>query len=401
MQPERRQGAPRKDPHGPRVARAPPAHLHLGAQLQTRGRRERGSPPGGQADAAQRAGLERRVPVTGRQLGAPLVDHRPAHRGGAALGTEVGGQQVYPHGPVRSHAPALEARGPVAAGVPPAPPIERAQHDQIVVEGAEVLRIELEDAVVVPHAGRADGGVALTGDDVPRGAGTRPRRLDGGLAVQQRLAPAHLRQLLLALPQARLAHAPDEMDGVVLPARALRVEDRVFAHPPRLAAEVLERPALVAERVGVRVLSEEEGLRLAPAWIEVVQQGLELGQLGVEVVIAELGELVEQAPVGFARAAVVAHERVAHQLLDVPEERLEQLGARLAVELAPEGVEHHARVVSHLAHDALVLDRRLAQEEGGGLGQPHGELEPHEHAELVAQHRGSTRAAPTGTASRR
>ena len=108
-------------------------------------------------------------------------------------------------------------------------------------------------------------------------------------------------------------------------------------------------------------------------------------QLAIEMVVVVVGELVQQPTVRLARATVVAHQCIPGQPLHQPVERLEDLGADRAIELAPQAVQDDRRMVARHAHQPLVFDRRLAAKKRAGLRQPHRQLDPQQHPQLVGQ----------------
>src|SRR5690606_17737743 len=172
-------------------------------------------------------------------------------------------------------------------------------------------------------------------------------------------------ELILSIPQAVLAQARLDHADVMLPARALRILMGVIARPPgKLAATGRVELAQVAPGVAIAELPEQKRLPRAPARRERVEQRPEELDVAVEVIVVVLGELVEQPAVRLAAAAVVAQERVADERLRPAVERLEEVGPHLRVQLAPQRVEDERRMMPHLPHDPLVLERRLLEEEG-------------------------------------
>jgi hypothetical protein len=113
-----------------------------------------------------------------------------------------------------------------------------------------------------------------------------------------------------------------------------------------------------------------------------VEHPAQVLEVGVEVVVMEVSVLIEAAAVRLAGARVIAHERITRQRLDLFVQRAEQRGG-VGVQLAPERVQDHGRMPTRDPDEALVFGSNLVDERAGGARQPHRQLDPQQHAELV------------------
>jgi len=264
----------------------------------------------------------------------------------------------------------------------PRPPPPQQQH-AIRVELAERLRVVLAASQVVEHRGGGQRRVADAGHHVAAHARPRPHLLQDRLAHDERLPPREAHQRRVIQPQVEPRHALPL--GRVADER-LGVQGIPLGEPPgQLSAECLRDLAQVAVVVGVAEFAEDPGARRPPVPAEVIDQRVEVMQIAVEVVITEVGEVKGQPAVGFAGATVVADQhargRAAHNGIQPPQ----QIGVNATPQLAAQAVQDHRGVVVHRAEDLGVLARGLLPQAGRDFRQPHRQLQPQKHAQLVRQ----------------
>ncbi len=120
-----------------------------------------------------------------------------------------------------------------------------------------------------------------------------------------------------------------------------------------------------------------------------IQKGAESGsgemRIAVEVVVSEIGVLLQRAAVALAPATVVAHKGTACELLHQRVQLAQRLAGEARREFAPQRPEQNRRVIARLPDNRLVFALHLRNLLRVHIGQPERQLQPDGNPEPIAQ----------------
>jgi hypothetical protein len=277
-------------------------------------------------------------------------------------------------------------RRAVAPCDPVAPPMPVQQQHRVGVERGVLVGRDFEFPALVEDARCANRRVLQPRDHIARCAWQAAHRLQHEFVVGDHLAARGAHEVRDSIRQPRFVQSRFDERRLVEPAHPLRVDGGVLRQPPELlGGHASAQGGEVAQCVVVGELALQPwGGR---AWgVQKRAEGRPREvRVAVQVVVGEVGVLLQRAAVAFAPAAVVAHQRAARQPLDQRIQLAQRVAGEPRRQLAAQRPQHHRRVVARLAHNRGVLARRVGNLRRVHLRQPQGQLQPHQQPQSVAQ----------------